>query len=403
MKLKLTQRKLPTLVLPAGKAEVIHFDEDLPGFGLRLRGNAKTFVVQYKIGPQHRRMTIGSTAQLSLEQARNEARKIQAKVRLGEDPASEKQEAVAALADRFEARMRDYLTQQKSKLRPSSYHRTEAHFLDHWKPLHTLPITRIDRQTVVARLDNLVADRGPAAADRARAVLSAFFTWAMKKGIVEANPVAVTERPYNPKTKARKRVLSESELIQVWHAAGAGSYGTIVKLLILTGARREEIGQLRWSEVDFAGRVIRLPAERVKNGEAHDLPLSDPAIALLRAMPVLAGRDPIFGSGAKGLGAYSILKQQLDARVAAGNDQPLVPWVIHDLRRSAATHMAELGIQPHIIEAILNHVSGHKAGVAGTYNRASYDREKRQALDRWAAHLMALVEGRASNVVAMAR
>ena len=127
------------------------------------------------------------------------------------------------------------------------------------------------------------------------------------------------------------------------------------------------------------------------------MPLSDPAIALLRAVPPRANRDLVFGAGSNGPSSYSKSKRALDQRLS------IAPWVIHDLRRSAATHMAELGIQPHIIEAILNHVSGHKAGVAGIYNRASYDREKRQALDRWAAHLMALVEGRASNVVAMAR
>jgi integrase len=104
-----------------------------------------------------------------------------------------------------------------------------------------------------------------------------------------------------------------------------------------------------------------------------------------------------YSLGSNGPSSYSKSKRALDQRLS------IAPWVIHDLRRSVATHMAELGIQPHIIEAILNHVSGHKAGVAGIYNRASYDREKRQALDRWAAHLMALVEGRASNVVAMAR
>jgi integrase len=233
-------------------------------------------------------------------------------------------------------------------------------------------------------------------------VLSAFFVWAMKEGLVEANPVFATNRPYD--RKGRERVLTEQEIAQVWRAAGDDSYGTIVKLLILTGARREEIGSLRWDEVDFTARVIRLPPERVKNGRPHDIPLSGPALARLHATPQIAGRDPVFGSGANGLGAYSIPKKALDQRIAearqAAGADPMAPWVLHDLRRSVATHMAEIGIAPHIVEAVLNHVSGHKAGVAGIYNRAAYDKEKRAALTLWADHVTALVEGRERRAAA---
>jgi integrase len=276
-------------------------------------------------------------------------------------------------------------------VRPSSYKRSEQHLLDLWKPLHTMPLTKVDRRTIAKRLSELVTTNGPATADRARAVLSAFFTWAMREGLVEANPVAATNRPCDG--KGRERVLSNAELAKIWYAAGDDPYGTIIKLLILTGQRREEIGGLRWSEIDFATRLIRLPAGRVKNGRPHDVPLSDPAITLLRAVPVMAGRDFVFGSGASGFSGFSIPKRALDVRAA------ISPWVLHDLRRSCATHMAEIGIAPHIVEAVLNHVSGHKAGIAGIYNRAAYEREKRPALDLWAEHVTALVEDRTTNVV----
>jgi integrase len=388
---KLTQRLADTIALPAGRTEAVHYDDALPGFGLRIReGGSRVFVVQYKLGQRHRRMTLGSIAQLRLDDARSKARDILAAVRLGRDPAGEKIEAVAALADHCEPHMRRYLTSQRSRLRPSSMNRAEHHLLDHWKPLHAMPLIRIDRRAVAARLSELAADRGPAAADRARAALSAFFVWAMKEGLIEANPVLATNRPYD--RKGRERVLSEAEIVKVWRAAGDDSYGTIVKLLLLTGQRREEIGGLRWSEVDFAAELIRLPPPRVKNGRAHEVPLSDPAIALLHAMPQFDGRDLVFGSGANGLGAYSIPKRALDQRIATANGKPLPPWVLHDLRRTCATHMAEFGVQPHIIEAVINHASGHKAGVAGTYNRATYDKDKRAALAMWADHVMAAVE-----------
>jgi integrase len=394
--MKLTQRSLATLVLPAGKSEIIHFDDTLPGFGLRLRGAARTFIVQYKIGRQHRRLTLGTTAELSLEQARNKARDIRAAIRFGRDPASEKRERVAELADACEAHIRRYLAVQKRKQRPSSYRYAEHHLLVHWQPLHAISISKIDRKAVAKGLSELATTCGRAAADRARAVLSAFFAWAIREGLVDTNPVIGTNRPYE--AKGRERVLSEAELVQVWRAAGEGYYGTVVKLLILTGQRRGEIGGLRWDEIDFDARVIRLPGARAKNGRAHLIPLSDPALALLRAMPQRVGRDRVFA-----LRGYSYPKRELDARIAEVEAMS-APWVLHDLRRSAATHMAELSIAaPHIIEAILNHVGGHKSGVAGIYNRSTYEREKRQALDHWADHILAIVDGRASNVVTMAR
>jgi integrase len=391
--MKLSQRSIAALALPKGRTEAIFFDDEVPGFGLRLQGTSRRFVVQYKLGAKHRRMTLGSTTALGLTEARDSAKDILARVRLGKDPAGEKDAARKSATDRCETHMRSYLTFQKPKLRPSSYHRAERHFLNHWKPLHDVPITKIDRRTVAACLTDLVASCGPAAASRARAVLSAFFAWAMREGLVEANPVVATNQPYD--NKGRERVLSGGEIARVWHAAGNDSYGTIVKLLILTGARREEIGGLSWSEIDFTARLIRLPPARVKNGRPHDVPLSGPALVLLRAMPETAGRNLVFGAGARGLGSYTIPKRMLDARVGG----LMGPWCLHDLRRTCATHMAELGVQPHIVEAVLNHASGHKAGVAGVYNRSTYERDKRQALDLWAGHVMALVEGRPPNVV----
>jgi integrase len=180
--------------------------------------------------------------------------------------------------------------------------------------------------------------------------------------------------------------------------------GAIIRLLMLTGQRREEIGALRWSEMDFPGQALRLPAERTKNGRANDTPLADIGVRLLQAMPRRIGpKDFVFGTTANDFGRYSAAKAALDQRIAearqAAGAAPMAPWVLHDLRRSAATGMAELGVQPHVVEAVLNHVSGHKAGVAGVYNRAVYEREKKAALDLWAAHVLGLVEGRIPNVV----
>jgi integrase len=161
---------------------------------------------------------------------------------------------------------------------------------------------------------------------------------------------------------------------------------------------------LAWSKLkDY---VIVLPPDRTKNHLEHLVPLSEPARAIITAQPRRPGpagelRDLIFGFGDGPFSGWGKSKDALDKRIAEKAGQPLPHWTPHDFRRSFATHASGLGIQPHIIEVILNHVSGFRAGVAGIYNRHTYDAEKRTALDRWAEHLLAIVEGRESNVVSL--
>jgi integrase len=195
------------------------------------------------------------------------------------------------------------------------------------------------------------------------------------------------------KEVTRDRVLSRDELKAIWAACGDDSGGKVVKLLILTGQRTKEIGKLSWTEVG-ADQIV-LPESRTKNGRTHVIPLSEPVKIILGNTP-RGARDYLFGRRA-GFSRWSKYKLDLDERSGVKG------WTFHDLRRTTATGMADLGIQPHVIEAVLNHVSGHKAGVAGIYNRSSYDREKREALAMWAEYITALIDGRAPTVVAMKR
>jgi integrase len=175
----------------------------------------------------------------------------------------------------------------------------------------------------------------------------------------------------------------------IWHALGNDDFGVILKLLMLTGQRAGEIAGLRWSEVDAERNVISLPGERTKNGRPHEIPIARAARELLEARPHIAGRDLVFGKWGGRFTGWAKPRLALDERTG-----PLPHWVIHDLRRSVATGMADIGIQPHIIEAVLNHVSGHKGGIAGIYNRAQYATEKAQALARWDEHLSDVVSVR---------
>jgi integrase len=393
--MKLTQANIDRLSLPAGKSEAIFFDDDVPGFGLRLRaGGSRTFIVQYALGSRQRRMSIGATKILSAPKARQTAGELLAKVRLGHDPAADRVEArVRASDEPLSSVIRRFLIRQERRLRQRSYVETKRYLEQHWKPLHTLHPTKITRATVAARLGKIAEMKGPVSADRARGALSAFFTWAIGEGLCDVNPVVGTNKHFDGE-KSRDRVLSDRELAAIWCALPPSDYGAIVRLLILTGQRREEIGGLLWSEVDFERHMISLPSERTKNRRPHDVPLSKLAFAILKSHPARAGRDPLFGDGPRsdnlcdrhvGFQGWSKAKAALDEASGIG------AWRLHDIRRTVATSMAELGVLPHVIEAVLNHVSGHRAGVAGVYNRSSYGTEKADALDLWAKHIQGLI------------
>jgi integrase len=221
----------------------------------------------------------------------------------------------------------------------------------------------------------------------------------MTEGLVDANPVVGTRRHEEAE---RDRVLTNDELRTIWAALENDHYGAIVKLLALTGQRKGEIAGLQWSEIKDGS--IELSGERTKNHRPHTVPLSEPAHAILAAQPKRTDndgtvRDLIFGFGEGPFSGWSGCKEALDARVTEAAGRPLDEWVLHDLRRTVATRMADLGVQPHVIEAVLNHQSGHKRGVAGIYNRSTYEREKTAALELWGEHLMAVVQRRKSKVV----
>ena len=396
-----------SLALPAGKSDYTFFDADVKGFGVRLReGGSRAFVFIYKLGSKQRRMALGATSALKIKTARETAEKLYARVKLGQDPASDKAEAQQQAAQTFKVTAAAYLEHQRARLRPRSYPNLVRNLVGHpgqmchAKALHEMQLAKIARRDVASVIASVAKSSGQSTANRVRAALSAFFAWAMEQGLIEANPAIGTTRY---EEQSRERVLEPAELRAIWNALGDDRYGDIIKLLALTGQRLNEMAGLRWSEI--RDDVIVLPGERTKNKRAHLVPLSNAARAIIDKQPQHGGRELIFGRYAESgtFSAWSSSKSELDARITEMLGQPLPGWVHHDLRRTAATGMAEIRIAPHVVEAVLNHVSGHKAGVAGVYNRSSYEREKRQALDMWAEHLTAIVEGRESIVTPIRR
>jgi integrase len=389
--MNLTRTSIDGISLPKGKKDAIFWDDTLPGFGLRIRaGGSRKWVVQYVLhGHQPRRVTIGSVAVFSPEEARKAAREILAKARLGQDTQEQRREEDRQSRLTLRALIDQYLAERGPRLRPRTRSQVERYLLRRWEPLHRTPASKIARRDVAALL------KGPqVAAARARAALSALFVWAIKAGLADANPCIGTGRP-DEDIPARERVLTDGELTAVWRACGDDEYGRIVKLLICTGARRDEIGALRWSELDMERGIWVLPVERSKNKRAHTLPLPELAWSIIASVPRMASRDYLFGVRAVGFQAWSRNKIALDA--ALGDS--VTPFVLHDLRRTVATRMADLGVQPHIIEAVLNHVSGHRRGVAGIYNRSSYEREVRTALAMWADRLQSLIDGGERRII----
>jgi integrase len=424
--MKLDDKNVAALNLPVGKSEHVEWDDDLPRFGVRLRaGGSKSWIVQYRVGVASKKKTIGSVAAMEAAVARKAAKKALAKVELGGDPQAEKIAERARSADTFDVFAAQFLSRQKQRLKPRSYVQVAAHMAKHWSNFKGVSIHGIEKRAIAARLVKIADERGDIAANRARATLTTFFTWAISSGIVDANPALGT--PLQGDEKAREHVIGkavggvkgqddDSALAYIWRACLDDDFGQAVKLLILTAVRRDEVGGMLRTELRLPERMWHIGAVRTKNKQPHDVPLSDLAISILEQAMAQEGRESrtiVFGHGARAKGApdrgfagWGKAKRELDARIdqarkAAGR-APIDPWRLHDLRRTAATGMAELGVQPHIVEELLGHVSGHKAGVAGIYNRASYAAEKRQALDRWAAHVEALVAGQeASNIVAL--
>lgn len=408
---KIVEGYADRLRVPDGARDIQVFDDDLPGFGIRKFSSGKaSYFVKFNVGTQQRRKTLGRVVRGNLKAMRLEASGILAKAHLGTDVVAVARAAAAKNLATLGDLVPKYLEAREGELRPKSHFEITRYLERSWHPLHRLPIDLITRQNVVAVVDEMASDSGKVAADRARMALSGLFAWAIDRGYLDSNPTLdVRSRATGT---GRSRVLTEPELVEVWKACLDDDYGRIVRLLMLNGQRRAEMGDLARSEADKEKRQIELPEHRTKNGRPHIIPLSDPAMDILEAAEAFEkeGRELVFGYGAGGYGGWSKSKAEMDTRIAEAREtaaqrdrtraKPMPQWTLHDLRRSFVTHVSERGFaQPHVVEAIVNHVSGAKAGVAGIYNRAAYLTEKRQALELWADHLLALVDGTSSNVV----
>ena len=392
---------------------------------------ARSWAVRYRSAGAPKKLTLGSYPALELDDARTAAKAALIAAQRGADPAAAKAEkrraersgeALDTLG--FDSVVRRYLARDAKNNRswleaarllglkpgedggadPKTFDVVPKGVIADWG---RRPITEIKRGEIIERLDAIVDRGAPIAANRTLAALRRLFNWSIERGLIEASPCAAVKAP--APEQSRDRVLNDDEIRWMWRASQSVGYpfGPIVRLLLLTGQRREEVGGM--AEQELEGSSWTIPAARAKNSKAHQVPLSSSAIAELDALPKIAGKKRLLftTTGETSVSGWSRAKQQIDAAMlAVAREERRDPkfdipdWTLHDLRRTAASGMARLGQPVHVVERLLNHRTGTIRGVAAVYNRHDYWVERVAAVGSWANYLSTIVEGRkAANVV----
>jgi integrase len=375
-------------------------DGHMPGLYLIVQpSGARSWAVRYRHQGVPRKHTLGPYPAVDLKAARTFASKALRAVAEGRDPGREKALARATKADSIDHIVEEFLDRHvRRSNRPRTAEETERllrlHVLPRWRGRMAREITRRD---VLDILDRVVDEGAPIAANRVLAAVRKLFNWCVARDVLTASPCAGVKPP--TAERPRDRVLTDDELCLVWRAAEklGGTFGPLVKLLTLTGQRRDEVARMRRCEVDLDTRLWTLPAERTKNNQPHEVPLSNAVLDVLKRVPHHAASPFVFttNGGASPASGYSKNKRRLDALLPAN----VPPWRLHDLRRSCASGMARLGINLPVIEKVLNHASGSFAGIVAVYQRHSFADEKRHALEAWGRHVEALVSGKPAKVL----
>jgi integrase len=390
--MKFTEAAITKFKPPTGKLDHIEFDDSMPGFGIRFRnGGAPSFLYQYKIGAKHRRISLGRVGSVTLTSAKVQAQDFAAQLNKAIDPVVVLNKKTTDASIGIESLMPEYLASMRKRgLADEWISFNQMALTVHWKPLHKFSLGDIDRNKVSTRHASLSETSGVRSADNCRAVLHRFYNWAIKAGKYEGfNPVAGTEKNGSA-SRGRDRLLKPFELRAIWNALGETEYHDILRLLMLTGQRRDEIGSLAQKEMDWPERMIDLPGSRTKNRLPHIVPVGPMALDILKRRKS-NDRQFFFGRDDSGYSGWSRAKERLDASLP-----DLAPWTPHDFRRSLSTYMREkCGVTGEVVEAILNHVSGSdKQGVAGVYNKARYEKERRVALTKYEQWLAKVFSGK---------
>ena len=397
----LTDKTVENLPLPTEKPQEEYWDRLVPGFGVRVGAKGtKAFIFLTKVlnggAWKSVRITLGRYPTLSLGNARELAREYSTIAAQGKDPrkakATAKQEMISASRNTFgsirdaflEAGASKGISKSRKPWRPKTAlnYKNCLSYFKHWDDL---PIAEISRDMVQDEIDQL-CEIGDHTAHNSRVGLNVLMGWCLRRGLIEFSPAEGVEGPI---VGARERVLTDDELAAIWRACcdHGGPIADAFRVLILTGQRRDEIASLKWHEVDAEQSQITLSSERTKNARPHVIPLSALACSIIEAQPRL-GEYVFTTNGKTASSGYSRTKRRV-AEISKTND-----WRLHDFRRTMVTGMNEMEIAPHVVEAIVNHVSGEaKRGVAGVYNKAQYMKARENALNAWSDKVEQLASG----------
>ncbi|MGI8569307.1 MAG: tyrosine-type recombinase/integrase [Methylocella sp.] len=401
----LTQFAIDNLIAGPARREVP--DGHTRGLFLIIQpSGAKSWALRYRVNGLPRKYTLGPHPAIGLGVARRMAQEALGSIARGEDPAAQKRARRATAkagkrpaSDLVEKVIDDFIALY-AKPNTRDWRETERllkQFSVAWRGRR---LAEIDKPDIHRVLDAIVARGAPVQANRAFAQLRKMCRWACSRGIIDRSPCEGIARP--SAEVSRDRVLNLDELRPVWRAADnlGFPFGPIVKLLVLTGQRRSEIGGMEWGEIDLSRAIWTIPAARSKNRRQHVLPLSPQVVEIIESLPRFSGSKFVFGPGETAPSGFSHAKTRLDALIAKMNGgEPVPPWVLHDLRRSAASGFAGLGVNLPVIDRCLNHVCGSFAGIVGVYQRFNYADEMRAAMERWGRHVEALASGAPTNVV----
>jgi len=358
----------------------ILWDDKLTGFGVRARGGRKQYFFKCRVAGKQRWIAIGTHGLITCEKARREATRISGIVASGDDPGKPRkgEMTVAQAVD-------DFIEAHCQNLRTADEYAwlLRHHVVEHWRERKLASITQED----VVKLLNTVQKKDKTKririTNRVRSALSRFFRWAKSEALYKGpNPVADTEARKG--LKARERVLTDDEIAAVWNASTEQPFGTIVRLLLLTAQRRSEVGGMRWSELDLKEGMWTIPKERHKSARGHTVPLTATAIALIQKTPQVG--EALFAIRAPGFNGWGGAKRELDKESGTSG------WTLHDIRRTVATQLQVLGIQPHVIAAVLGHSLTKLFGVTAIYMRSTLEQEKRDALEAWEKRLLEIVK-----------
>jgi integrase len=408
---KLTELFVERVKRPAS-GRVEYFDAAFGGLALRVSKHGhKSWSLHYRMNGRLRRLTLGNYPAIVPAAARREAQRALDRVRAGADPADEKKARREKFeADTFGTVAEDYLTRHLLK---NNAHSTyveakrdlEKDALPRWRDR---PIASISRREVLDLIDRIAGRGAEIQANRTLARLRALFNWAITKDRLTESPVSRIKPP--TKERTRDRVLTDAELRWMWIACEeiGWPFGPLTKLLALTGQRRDEVASMEWNELNFERRAWTMPGQKTKNNRGHEIQLSDAALNVLNSIPQLAKELIFTTTGQTAVSGFSRAKERLDAAMVAAKREelgakcdPVPPWRLHDLRRTAATGMARLNFPPHVVDKVLNHLSGTIRGVAAVYNRFEYIEERRAALEAWGKLVQSLVTPAPANVIAL--